>query len=115
MLLTVSNAGSLLVIVHAVCMNGRDGRVCLSGFCLRYVCVEASARRCVRVWCCVCATLCVCCCFQIANHYKNEFDVLRSLPPHQNINAYIGHFEAELPDVVFDGLSGVCVCVLCAI
>ncbi len=44
---------------------------------------------------------------QIHNLYQNEYELLKTLPPHAHINAYLGNFLAELPDVVFERLTTV--------
>jgi hypothetical protein len=41
----------------------------------------------------------------LPNTYQNEYELLSSLPPHRNVNVYVGHFTTELPDIAFDSLS----------
>ena len=43
----------------------------------------------------------------LTNTYQNEYELLSSLPPHRNVNVYVGRFTTEVPDIAFDSLSSV--------
>ncbi len=41
---------------------------------------------------------------ELDSMHKNEYELLSSLPPHRNVNVYVGRFTTDLPDIAFESL-----------